>query len=220
MTTTGEVFDFDLMPFLQSRRNVYQLIYLLFMEPKADQFLYDLGKGINFKELEEFQKEIGKTLEQFFNQISDEQILKQKEEFHRLFIGPGQLAAPPWESYYRSKDHLLFEECMFQIRDLYYQFGLQNIKENKEPDDHLLLELEFMIFLSEQSLQQIDLEELKRFISTQIEFLQNHLLTWIPPFCERIFENTTSSLYLGAAMLLEDFCWCDLEALIDAREAL
>ncbi|WP_462411885.1 TorD/DmsD family molecular chaperone [Neobacillus sp. Marseille-QA0830] len=220
MTVIGEVLESELQPFLQSRRNFYQLLYLLFMEPKANLFFCDLGKDIPFHELEEIHEAGGGLLGQFFYCLSEDQIHQENEEYHRLFLGPGLMAAPPWESYYRNKDHLLFEECMYQIREFYHQYGLQNVSENREPDDSLLLELEFMIFLSEQCLQQTNLEALEPFVATQIDFLNDHLLIWIPLFCERIIKNTTSQLYLGAAMLLEDFCRFDLETLTETMEAL
>ncbi|WP_052352810.1 TorD/DmsD family molecular chaperone [Neobacillus dielmonensis] len=217
MTIIGEIRDFE--PFLLSRRNFYQFLALLFTEPKANPLFGDLNREIDMNGLEEVHKNGGRKLRQFFHHLSKQLIHEQIEEFHRLFIGPG-MSAPPWESYYRSQDHLLFEDCMIQIRELFYQFGLQNKMENKEPDDHLSLELEFMVFLSEQSLLKKDLEYLKNLLTTQIDFLQEHLLSWIPQFCERIIQNTTSPFYSGAAMLLRDFCWFDLETLTQAREAL
>jgi TorA maturation chaperone TorD len=219
MTTTTEPIHTQLQPFLLSRKKFYQLLHLLFVVPANEKALFEIRTNGNLQELEEIH-EGGKILRNFFEHLSIEQIQKEREEYQRLFLGPGPLVAPPWESYYRSKEQLLFEEWTYQIREQYHQFGLQNIKENNEPDDHLLLELEFMIFLTDLCLQETKIERVIELISSQIHLLEKHLTIWIPYFCERVIENTNSQLYLGAAMLLEDFLSFDLTSLIEVREAL
>ncbi|WHY75665.1 molecular chaperone TorD family protein [Neobacillus sp. WH10] len=187
--------------------------------PPNNKVLEEIRNSANFHGLEEVH-EGGKILQHFFGQLTNEQINKEKEEYQRLFIGPGPLAAPPWESYYRSKEKLLFEEWTYQIREQYHQFGLQFIKENKEPDDHLLLELEFMIFLADKSMQEVRPERILELIVSQVNFIEKHLTIWIPFFCAKVIENTKSKLYLGAAMLLEDFLSFDLKSLLELGEAL
>ncbi len=218
MTAAAEPLHTQLQPFLFSRKNFYQLLYLLFLDPNENLFL-EIKTNANLNELSEIH-EGGQILHNYFTHLLPEQVNNDKEEYQRLFIGPGPLAAPPWESYYRSKEHLLFEEWTYQIREQYHQFGLQYIKENNEPDDHLLLELEFMNFLADLCLQETNAERIVELLSSQIRFLEKHLTIWIPYFCERVIKNTNSQLYLGAAMLLEDFLSFDLTSLYEVREAL
>lgn len=218
MAATTEPLYNQLHPFLLSRKKLYQFLHLIFLPP-TNILLGEIWKNANIHELEEVH-EGGKILCHFFEHLSNEQITKENEEYQRLFVGPGPFAAPPWESYYRSREQLLFEEWMYQIRELYHQFGLQNLKENNEPDDHLLLELEFMIFLADLNLQETKPERILELIASQIHFLEKHLTIWIPFFCERIIGNTKSHLYLGAAMLLEDFLSQDLTTLMEVREVI
>ncbi|MCL6571397.1 MAG: molecular chaperone TorD family protein [Bacillus sp. (in: Bacteria)] len=219
MSTTTEQIHIQLQPFFSSRKKFYQLLHLLFVMPANDETFFVIGNNANLHELEEIH-EGGKILRNFFEHLSIEQIQREREEYQRLFIGPGPLVAPPWESYYRSKEQLLYEEWTYQIREQYHQFGLQNIKENNEPDDHLLLELEFIIFLADLCLQETKNERVIELISSQIHLLEKHLTIWIPYFCKRVIEHANSQLYLGAAMLLEDFLSFDLTSLIEVREAL
>jgi len=218
MTKTTEPLHIQLQSFFLARKNFYQLLNLLFLPP-TNKVLAGIRSSINFHELEEVH-EGGEILQHFIGHLSNEQINMEKEEYQRLFIGPGPLAAPPWESYYRSKDQLLFEEWMYQVREQYHRYGLKYVKENNEPDDHLLLELEFMSFLANLNMQESNHERILELISSQISFLEKHLTIWIPFFCERVIENTESQLYLGAAMLLEDFLSFDLTTLIELREVL
>jgi TorA maturation chaperone TorD len=219
ITTSTELLHNQLQPFFQSRKIFYQFLHSLFLDPIIGEGLFDKRENLNFRDLGEIH-EGGKILRRYFEHLSDDQINRDKKEYQRLFIGPGPLAAPPWESYYRSKEQLLFEEWTYQIREQYHRFGLQFIKENNEPDDHLLLELEFMTFLSEACLPETEKEKIAQLISSQISFLENHLMIWIPYFCKRVIENTNSQLYLGAAMLLEDFLSFDLQSLYEVRGAM
>lgn len=69
-------------------------------------------------------------------------------EFTRLFIGPPNPAAAPWESFYRSKSEnpVGFGQATFEMRDLLRAAGLQVINENNQYEDHIGLEL---LYLSE-----------------------------------------------------------------------
>ncbi|MDR4948247.1 TorD/DmsD family molecular chaperone [Neobacillus cucumis] len=220
MAVTYNEIYFQLQPYLLSRKNFYQILYSLFLEPNDEESLFHLGCLANFDDLKEFH-EGGRILASFFEQLnSKEKVHMEKEEYRRLFIGPGTLVAPPWESYFRSKERLLFEEWTLQIRALYHQFGLQFIRESNEPDDHLLLELEFMIYLLDLTLSASDTVKIQELISIQIDYLAKHLTIWIPDFCKRVIDYTNSRLYLGAAMLLEDFLNFDLTSLLEVKEAL
>lgn len=219
MKTSLETLQLELQPYFLSRKNFYQLLHLLFSEPVNKQILINIGANANFHELEEIH-EGGKILRSFFERLTAKQFEKDKSEYQRLFIGPGPLAAPPWESYYRSKEKLLFEQWTFQIRELYHQFGLQFAKENNEPDDHLLPELEFMIYLADLSFKETEIARINKLIASQLHFLEQHLMVWIPDFSDQVIENTSSQLYLGAAMLLEDFLDEDFQTLSELREVI
>ncbi|WP_051633446.1 TorD/DmsD family molecular chaperone [Bacillus sp. UNC41MFS5] len=219
MITVTDPIHIQLQPLLLARKKYYQFIHLLFLEPSGSEILVKIRNHGNLQELEEIH-EGGKILQNVFEQLTEEQINREYEEFHRLFVGPGPLVAPPWESFYRSREHLLFEEWTYQVREQYHQFGLQFKNENNEPDDHLLLELEFMLSLIDLSLQEARIERVIELILSQIHFLEEHLTIWVPDFCKRIIEHTGSQLYLGAAMLLEDLLSSDLTTLLEVREAL
>lgn len=220
MSTTKEPLQAELESYFQSRKNFYQLLQLLFSDPLEGEALMLVKENSTLQDLLSEIHEGGKILHRFFDHLSEDQINQERNEYKRLFTGPGPLVAPAWESYYRSKEQLLFEECNYEIRKQYHHFGLQNIRENNEPDDHLLLELEFMIYLADLSIQKCHTSEVIDLVLSQIHLLENHLSIWVPYFCRRIIENTTSHLYLGAAIMLEDFISFDLQSLIEEKEAL
>ena len=125
-------------------------------------------------------------------------------EYTRLFIGPGPVVAPPWESVYFSPERLVFQKETYQVRAWYARFGLQSANYNKEPDDHIALELSFVAYLAEVGLQALEACDQERFQETleeQRRFLENHLLKWGPAWCSRVEKTSTSAFYRGLALL-------------------
>ena len=76
------------------------------------------------------------------------------------------VVAPPWESVYFSPDRLVFQQETFQVRAWYTRFGLQSANHNKEPDDHISVELEFVAHLAELGLRALQACDRERFHET------------------------------------------------------
>lgn len=112
-------------------------------------------------------------------------------EYTKLFIGPGKLPAPPWESVYVYGEDLLFQESTLEVRLDYRAAGYQASGYPHEADDHLAKELGFMAALSDearQAFEQGDGERFRQTMSRQLMFLGKHLNGWLPKFAER-FES-------------------------------
>ncbi|WP_048600442.1 TorD/DmsD family molecular chaperone [Rubeoparvulum massiliense] len=145
-------------------------------------------------------------------------VTKEQEEFQRLFIGPGPLQAPPWESVYTSKEGNLFDRATLEVRAIYLEQGYQFTRYQHEPDDHLALELEFMAKMIEQWLQLEDEVERSISLHVQRDFLKQHLINWVPQFAQRIEKLSKSQFYQGFAHLLQQFLIIDLELLQREKE--
>jgi putative dimethyl sulfoxide reductase chaperone len=137
--------------------------------------------------------------------LKTESIKATKDEYNRLFIGPNTLPAPLWESVYLGREHLLFEEQTLQVRKCYQQHGLHFINENNEPEDHIVIELEFMSYLTQEVFESEDDAYTKKLIEDQIHFLSEHLGKWAPKFCEKLIKSTDSSLFQSVALLLMEY---------------
>ena len=125
-------------------------------------------------------------------------------DFNRLFVGPGEMLATPWESVYRSKTKLTFQEPTLQVRALYERFGVQAPAVHREPDDHLGLELAFVATLSDLAARAAagnDTTRLARCFEAERDFLQDHLLAWAPACLELVEKHAETGYYRGAALL-------------------
>lgn len=125
-------------------------------------------------------------------------------DFNRLFVGPGKMLAPPWESVHRSSDGLTFQRCTLEVRGVYEEFGLQAPELHREPDDHLALELAFVAHLSELAVsaaEQGDQALVDRCFGAQRRFLEDHAMAWMPACLALVNEHAETDYFLGLAGL-------------------
>ncbi|CEG27508.1 TorD/DmsD family molecular chaperone [Bacillus sp. B-jedd] len=202
---------------MEARWNLYQLLHWLFSAPLDSRSIDSFNQFGNVESLGELGRG-GLLLKEFFTSPAD--LLAERVEFSRLFIGPGSLPAPPWESFYTSSEQNLFDEAMYKVREHYHGEDLIYEKENNEPDDHLLLEIEFMLHLISQSTKQSDQHQIAHYLKKQNEFLMQHLGNWVKQFGEMLAESTESKLYSGAAYLAADFITSDMQYVKELMEGM
>ena len=134
--------------------------------------------------------------------VSDFQNLKM--DYTRLFVGLDALPTAPWESVYFNRERLVFQEQTIQVRDWYFRFGLQVEKINREPDDHIGLELLFISHLASlalQAMEQADKKRLEELLQAQRDFLSEHLLRWGLVWARLVEQNALTDFYRGLAHL-------------------
>jgi TorA maturation chaperone TorD len=147
--------------------------------------------------------------------ISDDEFKALKKDQLYLFIGTNQVLAPVWESVYFSEKRLVFQEQTMQVREWYARFGLQIERLNKEPDDHIGLELSFVGHLTSRALQALE-EDQKSFdeiLQAQRDFLSDHILRWGPAWTKLVKQYAETDFYRGLAHLTHG-------ALLSAAEIL
>jgi TorA maturation chaperone TorD len=152
------------------------------------------------------------SLEPFKQGVSDQDLERLQWDHFRMFIGSGMPQAPPWESVYRTKERSMFGPHTFEVRSFYERFGLVSERRDREPEDHIGLELEFMAYLSGRHgacLRRGDPEEAATSLQAQRDFLGDHLLPWAPQFCQDVSRSAESDFFVGVAYLTEGFLTWD-----------
>ncbi len=72
----------------------------------------------------------------------DERVREVSVEYARLFVGPPEPAAPPWETFYEREGVVSgFGEPTFRMRGRLRDLGLAVSNENNQYDDHVGIEL-------------------------------------------------------------------------------
>lgn len=153
-----------------------------------------------------------------------------RAEYTRLFLGPGTLPSPPWESAHVSSDRTLFNAVTLEVRRFYVSKGFRPREYPHVADDHLALELDFLAALSQECLAALradDFDSLRALLRDQREFLHAHPMRWAESFARQIPRSPTktgepnpSMLYSEFASLAATFIAGDAEALDDMLDAL
>jgi putative dimethyl sulfoxide reductase chaperone len=137
--------------------------------------------------------------------ITDHEFSTLKMDYTKLFIGLGTPhSTAPWESVYFNRERLVFQEQTIQVRNWYAKFGLRAEKYNKEPDDHIGLEMLFIAHLASLALQAIENDHKKSLdevLQAQKEFLSEHLLRWGPVWAKLVKQHAATDFYRGIAHL-------------------
>lgn len=115
--------------------------------------------------------------------------------YTRLFTGPGQPVAHPYESVY--VEGQLMGEAAAQVAERYAEAGLQVSAAGHDLPDHVSIELAFMAYLASQ--EEHEPERADTWRERQRRFLYEHLARWIPQFCEKIEGSETHPFYCQAA---------------------
>jgi TorA maturation chaperone TorD len=136
--------------------------------------------------------------------LSEENFAELKMDYIRLFIGLDTLPTAPWESVYFGRERLVFQEQTVQVREWFARFGLQAERLNREPDDHIGLELIFVAHLATLALNSIEMNDqlaAEKYLQAQRDFLFEHLLRWGPAWTRLVKEHAGTDFYRGLAHL-------------------
>ena len=216
---------------LANRLFLYSLMHKLF-GGEPDQELLNIltsdstceAYGLLAEEENDIMARACKFLTELREDIQNpEYVDRVKNEYTVLFIGPAKLIAPPWESVYRNKQEMLFQESTLAVREFYRKFNMLPENYLRVPDDGLALELHFMAKLSQKALDALQgdrLDWLKYYLQGQNIFLANHLLVWIPMFLERMAGAATDYLYPQMCLILDDFLKKDKKVVEELLENL
>jgi TorA maturation chaperone TorD len=137
--------------------------------------------------------------------LTDENFERIQSDYMRLFIGPAEVLAPPWESVYFNEERLMFQKQTLDVRNWYRKFGLESEKIRQEPDDHIGLELIFLSNLASLAIQSLTAQDEHRFeelMDAQREFIRKHLGIWVLTWCGLVERNAQTNFYKGLSHLI------------------
>lgn len=224
-----KVMERDYCLTVQERTTIYTFLKIGFEGPLTIETL-KLWKETFSPEFIEVLSDGNKDLFRFFENLKSQNPsdVEQREKYAYLatfnLLNPtGKVPAPPWESVYVTRDQTLFGDPVFQIRNQLEQFGLQYIDKNKEPEDHIAIELEFMCYLCKYTWEAMtsgNKEGYAKGIYTQYWLHKEHFSRWLDSFTNNILSSDTSDLYKGLATLLKVFISEDFEYMKSLKEGL
>src|SRR6266498_1831354 len=169
----------------------------------ADDVFGESPLGAEQAEIQHGLELLGRWSTENRNGISGEEFKNLKSDQLRLLIGIDRVLAPVWESVYFNENRLVFQQQTLQVREWYARFNLQIERFNREPDDHIGLELNFVAQLASRALQALeeDSKSFEELLQAQREFLSDHLLRWGPAWAKLVKQHAETDFYRGIAHL-------------------
>jgi len=215
----------------RARGNVYALLALCLYEP-SPKLAQDLRAGSLIAAFRESLQVLPEA--QFFedkiaaiDKFGEEHRSKNEEDFRsllsteytRLFIGPGHLPCPPYESVYRvdvpaQERGLVMGRVTVDALQRYRQAGLDIASSHKDLPDHVGTELEFMYFLCQkeaEAWEKSNRQQALEWLEMQQEFLKKHLSQWIPAFSEAVEKASNVQFYSILAALVRAYVVLEID---------
>ena len=212
----------DLIKLNEQRAATYGLLSRLYRVEVDEEFLQEL-RGMRFpastgnKNVDEGYRLMAK----FMSNVWENSLTDLAVDYVRTFIGHGVdafSAAYPFESVYTSEKRLLMQEARDEVLAIYRAAGLDKQDSWKEGEDHIALELEFEQILANRTVEALergDEDEAFSLLTTQKNFLDDHLAAWAPMMTSDMRRFAKTDLYRGLAHLTDGFLSTDRAFLAD-----
>lgn len=205
------------------RSNLYKLVSIGFRYPCPEifktlqngEFLDELMYNISLiPNLNALKLEFSQTAEHKKDNLKGMTLAEFEIEFTRTFdAGTSIPLCSPYEGHYRKKPRSM---VMLEVSEFYNFFGLRMSQEEgkREFPDHICAEFEFLHFLTfreENALREDKREELKGYLLAQKDFLERHLVQWIPKFCFKLQDSASLPFYAWLAQFTSRFISSEFE---------
>ena len=203
------------------RSSIYGFLAAVYRQELTSELLQQM-KAHRFQEV---LSNLGVKLNNGFFQNSEKELLENLAiEYTRLFVGPGKHISP-YESVHHQKEGVqsgqLWGELTGQVKSIIESSGLEYKSEYTGMPDHISVELEFMQHVVQHEAQawEADDEETALLcLKKEKKFVDEHLLGWIPDFCEKVIEAAEMPFYREMARLTRSFIEFEKQELQKIKE--
>ncbi len=195
------------------RSNIYGFLSSLFREEITTEILGQIKEPA----IKEILSEMGVKYDIFSQEDQDKLIENLAVEYARLFLGPDKHISPHESIHHKRNDGdwgTHWGASTVAIKKFIETTGLEYKPEYSGMPDHISVELEFMQEAARREAQAIEEKDLDGALYCQkIEkkFICDHLIKWIPIFCDKIISQAEISLYGDLADVTKKFIIYEFE---------
>jgi len=201
----------------RSRSNLYALLSRILLQELDADFIETLKSD--------------DTLLEFFPSLKEWELFKTldtktllNEHINVDFVNISLLHLTPYEGFYVRDDQMIETGGANPVTDYYsaYDFVVDFEKARVVAPDHIAIELEFMHTLVEAQIKAIEAgdDNVSDIIALQKEFLNKHLLQWVPMYLISAKYEARTPLYHDAADMAIEFLLSDNEYLSQTAKAV
>lgn len=155
----------------------------------------------------------------FIEKPEDELLNDLAIEYARLFLGPGKHISPHESVHHQRNDGQwgqLWGESTVEVKKFIEATGLSYDSNFKGIPDHISVEFEFMETLTCReaiAFSEKDETAAQRCMDVQRKFIKEHLIRWIPSFCEKVIKEAELPFYRAFAELTYRFIKLEMQEL-------
>ncbi|NTU90245.1 MAG: molecular chaperone TorD family protein, partial [Actinobacteria bacterium] len=199
-------FKQDFITIVELRAKTYGMLSRLY-RAEVDQCILDTMSAMRFpiNTGNDNVDEGYKLIATYLGTIWENSLTELAVDYSRTFLGHGfdaYSAAYPFESVHTSEKRLLMQDARDEVLAIYRSAGLDKTADWKDGEDHIAVELEFEQILCNRivsALKTDDLDAALNLLSTQKNFLEDHLIAWVPVMTSDIKRFAKSDFYKGLA---------------------
>lgn len=188
----------------EERSELYSFLAGIYSKEPTKELIETLGREKSQSVIKELGFSFGKNIQETnVDSYVDELVL----EYTRLFIGPGKHISPNASVWCESSESLWTETTVW-VKELIESAGLEYNDSWHGMPDHIGIEFEFMskLILYESSARKnSDTEQITMSVQLEKKFVHDHLIKWVPLFCDKIIEKTDVSFYSEIAQFTKKF---------------
>jgi len=188
----------------QKRSSIYGLLAFLYLREPGGELISIFRK----QDMQIALKNTGIDLENYFQCTGFCELQKELEvEYARLFIGPGKHISP-YESVWRDNYGLLWGKATSEVKEFIESLGLTTHHTWTGLVDHVGVELELMKRLTAREKEAREMKDSGKALlclEKQKEFMEDHILQWVPAFCQKVEEESRVVFYKHVALLTKRF---------------
>lgn len=176
------------------------------------------GHSEAFRELKSLLLSLGESLdepdrfEEFLGSVQD--------EYTRLYVGPGQIKAHPFETVFKERQPILFSTNTLAVRQAYAAYGYESAYRGRLPEDHVSIMCTFMSKLAEKTYGACAdrrWSEVMELLEFQQTFAIEHMASWLTDFSRLQDKEERASFYPRLSEALSDFVGIDVGFLAEAH---
>ncbi len=190
------------------RSNIYGLLTLFFRTEITKEVLQHIKKP----EFLSVLSDMGASLDDdFLHKNEDDLIEELAVEYARLFIGPAKHISPHESIHHDTGDGdwgQLWGRSTVEIKKFVETAGLKFRPEYTGMPDHISVEFEFMQQAAKREAQageENDSDALLYCLKMEKMFIEEHLIQWVPIFCDKVISETELSYYSEIAKVTKNF---------------
>ncbi len=200
----------------QQRSTVYGFLAAVFRKELTVEMLSRIKDSSFSESLPDLDVQLG---DEFFSASDNDLIENLAIEYTRLLLGPGRHISPHESIHYERDDGdwgNLWDASTVEVKKFVESLGLKYSETDTSIPDHISVEFELMQKLIEkekQALGENGGKDVLHFIKIEKLFMEDHILKWVPQFCDKVIAEAELPFYREMARITQSFMLIEKEEL-------